>query len=517
MRARAVRWWIFALAALVFALASGRARAADPDRSTPRRSMQGLIEAGHAGDYDRAAQYLDLRYLPPARQKTEGPTLARDLVYVLDHHVDVDLDELSDAPDFTADARDPKQTTAAFGQLVLHEETVTLTLVRLKQDGAQRWLVSRSTTQLIPELEKVYGPSHWEERLPAFLKNPRLLGNAPWQWAAVALGALGAYAIGRLVAAVVIALLARAARRTKTKHDDELVEAARRPLRTVLAVLIFRGAIEFAQLTPTVETFFSRVAYTALVLAVGWLAVRALRSSTDWIEARLGEGASDARGLRTQLTVLRRVGSVLVVLLAGAVVLLQFDFVRSVGMSLLASAGIVSLVVGLAAQKTLGAVVAGVQLSIAQPLRIGDSVTVEGESGDVEQIHLTYVVIRCWDHRRLIVPIGRLLDLPFVNWTKLGTELFGVVTLHVDWSTPVEEVRRELERACKESKLWDERRASLIVQDTLPDALILRALVSAEDADKLFDLRNEVREKLVAFLQAREGGKYLVRRREQRA
>jgi hypothetical protein len=140
---------------------------------------------------------------------------------------------------------------------------------------------------------------------------------------------------------------------------------------------------------------------------------------------------------------------------------------------------------------------------------------VEGESGDVEQVHLTYVVIRCWDHRRLIVPIARLLEQPFVNWTKLGTELFGVVTLHVDWSTPVDAVRAELERVCKASKLWDGRKASLIVQDTLPEALVLRALVSAEDADKLFDLRCEVREKLVLFVQALEGGKYVARQRLQ--
>lgn len=510
--ARRVVWWWVASLALLACLVARPARAAELDRSTPRRALQGLLEAGHAGDFDRAAQYLDLRYLSAPRQKTEGPTIARDLVYVVDHHVDVDLDDLSDAPE----AGDPKNTTVSFGQLVLHEETVSLTLVRLKQDGGQRWLVSRATAQLVPELDRVYGPAHWESRLPAFLQNPRLLGNAPWQWAAIVLGAIASYLIGRAVAAAAIALLHRAARRTATKHDDDLVEAARRPLRLVLAVLLFRGAIELELLTPTVETFFSRVAYTALVLAVGWLAVRALRSSTDWVEARLGEGSEDPRGLRTQLTVLRRVGSVVVVLVAGAVVLLQFDFVRSVGMSLLASAGIASLVVGLAAQKTLGAVVAGVQLSVAQPLRIGDSVTVENESGEVEQIHLTYVVIRCWDQRRLIVPIARLLDLPFVNWTKLGSELLGVVTLHVDWRTPIDKVRDELARAVKDSKLWDGRKASLIVQDTLPDALLLRALVSAEDADKLFELRTEIRERLVRFVQTLDDGRYLVRRREER-
>lgn len=338
-----------------------------------------------------------------------------------------------------------------------------------------------------------------------FPENPRVFGNAPWQWAAVLGAVLGAWLLGAVLSRLAIWLLAGAAKRTRTPHDDALVQAAKRPLRLALIVLLFRGGLTFAALTPRAEAFFVRGATVVLVFAVAWLAIRGLRSTTHWLEERLGGGGEDARGLRTHLRVMRRVAAALVVVVAGAVALAQFDFVRTAGMSLLASAGIVSLVVGLAAQKTLGAVIAGVQLSIAQPLRIGDAVTVENENGEVEQIHLTYVVIRCWDHRRLIVPVARLLEQPFVNWTKLGTALFGVVTLHVPWETPVDSVREELLRVCKQSKLWDGRKATLVVEDAFEKTLLLRALVSAKDAETLFALRREVRERLVGFVRGHAG------------
>lgn len=357
-------------------------------------------------------------------------------------------------------------------------------------------------------LEGAIGATHLGQGLPSFLQGPRVLGNAPWQWGAVLLGVVAAWILGHLVAKAAIWLLLHAARRTSTRRDEELVEAARRPLRLAVAVFLFREVVAVAGLTSPVEAHFLRAAYTVLVLAIAWFALRGLRSGTDWIESRLGEGAEDVRGLHTQLTVLRRIVAGLVVAVAGAIALMQFDFVRSLGVSLLASAGLVSLVVGVAAQKTLGAVIAGVQLSIAQPLRIGDAVTIEAESGEVEEIHLTYVVVRCWDHRRLIVPVARLLEQPFVNWTKLGTALFGVVTLHVPWATPVDAVREELARVCKESSFWDGRKANLVVLDTLPDALVLSALVSAKNVDQLFALRCEVREKLVHFVRTRQGGAF---------
>ena len=155
---------------------------------------------------------------------------------------------------------------------------------------------------------------------------------------------------------------------------------------------------------------------------------------------------ANARAVRTQLAVLRRVLVVVVWILATAALLMQFTVVRTVGVSLLASAGVAGVVLGLAAQKSIGALLAGIQLSITQPIRIGDSVLVEGEFGTVEEISLTYVVVRTWDLRRLLIPVTQFLEKPFQNWSKGGVEMLGPVVLQVDWTTDIDAVRKELAR-----------------------------------------------------------------------
>lgn len=299
------------------------------------------------------------------------------------------------------------------------------------------------------------------------------------------------------------------------------MEVARRPLRLVLAVLIFRIALELMELAPASESAVAHSVYTLLVVGLGWLIVSGLRSATDWIEERIEGGPKSVhsalarRGIRTQLTVVRRIGAVVTIVIGAAVVLLQFSVVREIGMSLLASAGVAGIVVGLAAQKTLGAVIAGVQLSLAQPVRIGDAVTIESEFGEVEEIHLTYVVVKVWDERRLIAPIQRLLDQTFVNWTRTGAPIHGTVFFHVDFRAPLDPLRAELDRICAESKRWDKRTANLVVDDANDRTLRLRAAVSAANTTDLGELRNEVREKLMAFVRSFDGGKYLPRAREE--
>src|SRR6185503_3018794 len=165
-----------------------------------------------------------------------------------------------------------------------------------------------------------------------------------------------------------------------------------------------------------------------------------------------------------------------VVVFATSIVLVQFEFVRSVGLSLLASAGLAGIVVGFAAQRSLAGIIAGLHLSITQPIRIGDSVMIEKEFGTIEEINLTYVVVRLWDDRRLVVPISRFLEHSFENWTKTTPELTGTVMLAVDYTAPVELIRKELERLCQGNEDWDGRTCSLQVVDVTDVAMTLRAL-----------------------------------------
>lgn len=361
-------------------------------------------------------------------------------------------------------------------------------------------------------------PRWLASRVPDALRGASVLGLQAWQWlglllafaAALVLGGAGAFVIGRVGG--------RIAARTAVQWDDELLRATRMPLRFFIGVLAFRLLVVWLELSPGATLVVNRVVAIATIDVVAWLVIRTASVVADAIERRsaaeAGDGAEGerrARGVKTQVHVIRRIVNVTVVILATALILMEFDVVRSVGVSLLASAGIAGVVLGLAAQKTLAGVLAGIQLTVTQPIRIGDVVIVEGEWGTIEEITLTYVIVKVWDERRLIVPITRFLEQPFQNWTMMTPDLLGTIFFYVDWTFPVDAMRVELERIVKAHPLWDGRVQSVCVTNAKETTLEVRALVSAADASRLWDLRVDVRERVVRWLQELEGGRYLPR------
>ena len=207
-----------------------------------------------------------------------------------------------------------------------------------------------------------------------------------------------------------------------------------------------------------------------------------------------------ARRIYTQVSVIRKVIITAVVIIATGSVLMLFDPVRQFGTSILASAGIAGIVIGFAAQRTLGNVLAGIQIALTQPLLIDDIVVVEGEFGQIEEITLTYVTVRTWDLRRMILPITYFVEKPFQNWSRVSTDLLGGVVLYLDYQTPIGELRKELKRLVENNPKWDQKVCGLQVTDTKQSTIEVRALVSATDPGKLSDLRCEVREGLIEFL-----------------
>ena len=220
----------------------------------------------------------------------------------------------------------------------------------------------------------------------------------------------------------------------------------------------------------------------------------------------------EARRVQTQTRVLSQVVQGAVVLVGLSLMLMTFPAVRQVGASLLASAGLLGIVAGFAARPVLGNLIAGLQIGLSQPIRIDDVVIVENEWGVIEQITGTYVVVRIWDQRRLIVPLQYWIEKPFQNWTRTSSELIGTVFLWVDYRMPLQPLRDELQRACEASVHWDKRLALLQVTEAGPTAMQLRCLVTAASAPAAWDLRCEVREALVAFVQ-RDYPQYLPRGR----
>jgi small-conductance mechanosensitive channel len=197
-----------------------------------------------------------------------------------------------------------------------------------------------------------------------------------------------------------------------------------------------------------------------------------------------------------------------IVVLGLGALLMAFQPVRRVGAGLLASAGVAGVIAGFAAQKSLGMIIGGLQLAITQPMRINDEVIVEGEWGVIEEITLTYVVVRVWDLRRLVVPITYFLEKSFQNWTRQSSDLIGVVFIYVDFLVPLDELRAESERIVRTSKRWDGRVFAFQVTDFKPDCVEIRILASAPTAPVTFDLRCEIREHLLTFLQVRYPGAF---------
>ncbi len=274
--------------------------------------------------------------------------------------------------------------------------------------------------------------------------------------------------------------------------------------RFAFIMLAFSLAVPIAPFRPKVADAVDRVLLAAFIVFLGWLAVVAANILMDRYVGRFKLDSSDnllARKAVTQVRLLKRViGSVLIVLTVGFA-LMSFDSVRQFGVSLFASAGIAGIAAGLAARPVLENLIAGVQLAFTQPIRLDDVLIVEGEYGTVEEITSTYVVMKLWDWRRMIVPLSYFFDKPFQNWTRTSASLIGSVMVYTDYTVPVDQVRRKVEEIAHESKLWDGKVVNLQVNDARDNVIELRALVSAANSGTLSDLKAEVREKLIAYLQ----------------
>jgi small-conductance mechanosensitive channel len=324
-----------------------------------------------------------------------------------------------------------------------------------------------------------------------------------------------AWSAGVLVAAVLAALLAhrivysaldRIAARTELTLYKSFTRYSRRPVRWIFPVMAMSAVAPGLPLPSDVRSGIVHALGLGLIAGIAWLAVSLIGVFEDVVAARYRIDSTDnltARRIQTQAQVLRRVATVIIIVVAAAAMLMTFPTARTIGAGLFASAGAAGLVVGLAARPTLASLIAGVQIALTEPFRLDDVVVVEGEWGKIEEIQTTYVVVRIWDQRRLVLPISYFIEKPFQNWTRTSAQILGTVFLYVDYTVPVEEVRQELRRILESSALWDQNVCVLQVTNVSERALELRALMSASDSGKAWDLRCLVRERLIAFLQER--------------
>jgi small-conductance mechanosensitive channel len=312
----------------------------------------------------------------------------------------------------------------------------------------------------------------------------------------------GALAVGiaLVLHAVAFRVMKRMAQGSDSASDGVLIKRLSSPTRVSLVAL---ALVLVAREAPMLAAVWAKVASFVMPILVGWMVLAILRALVETMKLRADVSAEDnlkARRKRTKLTMLNRLATFIVVFVVVGLVLLSIPGVRDIGVTLVASAGLAGLAVGAAAQPALKSLIAGIQMAITEPINIDDVVIVEGEWGWIEDIHTTYVVVKVWDERRLIVPTAYFLEKPFQNWTKSTAQLLGAVKLYLDPATTIGPIRQEFERLVKAHRLWDGRFQTTQVTNTERDAIEVRLLMSAKDSVALFDLRCDIREAMLAWL-----------------
>lgn len=322
--------------------------------------------------------------------------------------------------------------------------------------------------------------------------------------------------VGRLVLAVVVSVggslavawlsgrvIRLAARGRYAAFLTTLHRECHRPWRATLLVGGLLLAVPFSGVTGDLRGDVLHILLLGLIYAGAWLVIRILFVFEDTAFRRLPVDMADnrrRRRARTQIGLLRRLTAVIIGIVALAATLMTFSQLRALGASLLASAGVAGVVAGLAAQSVLGHVFAGLQLAFSDELRLDDVVVVDQEWGRIEEIRLTYVVVRVWDQRRLILPTSYFTTTPFQNWTRNEAQVLGSVILHLDFTADIDVLRAEAHRIVDASALWDRREWVMQVVDATETTICVRVIASAADAPSSWDLRCELREGLFGFL-----------------
>lgn len=304
---------------------------------------------------------------------------------------------------------------------------------------------------------------------------------------------------------ILLKVLGRLGRNPKYLLPLGTVKKVSRPLFVILIAITLR--LEDFRLLLGLGDYgywFRKASTLVFIFATTWLVLNIIKLLKHHILDKYDVSESNnlkARKVQTQFNILERIIIFIIIVLATGMALMSFEGIREIGVSIFASAGVAGIIIGFSAQKMIGTIIAGIQIAIAQPIKLDDVVIVEGEWGRIEEINLTYVVVKIWDKRRLILPTTYFIDQPFQNWTKTSADILGTVFLYTDYKVPFQALRDELTRILNETDLWDGEVNNIQVTDSKADYVEIRALMSAQDSSTAWELRVLVREKLITFLQ----------------
>ncbi|WP_234033053.1 mechanosensitive ion channel family protein [Erythrobacter rubeus] len=482
------------------------------DLETPQSLLESFLDAGFAQEWDRAAAALDLSEVPVGRQAAEGPELARKAIEIVHRSVVIDWRQIPDRPDAvdvssTAEAPlsgEPRRNIALW-YLRAEDRDYSFRIARVKADGSDPvWLISRQTVENIPALYERYGPTPFEEMLPAPLRAQAFWTLAWWEVVALPLVLLFAVGIANLTYAGIRAL-------RRSRDEEGLVYGVLRAVHLPATLAVFAGTFALVRLgvfnfSGAVSTFLDPLQITLFVAAIVAIVLTVIDTIAQFASESRTEELEDpdneeSRDYFTKLSAARRLVTVFVVMVAAGVVLLQTDIANTLGFSLLASAGVLGLIIVFAARQALGDLMASIQIAFAKTARIGDAVHWGGQWCYVERIGFTHLRLRTWDERRLMAPVSAFVNESFENWTKTDPSLMTHVELMLDHRADVDRLREEFQRFVEnDDGVMDAEEAKVQVVDHGSSAMTVRFLARARDPKAGWRLQCRVREHILAAI-----------------
>ena len=491
---------------------------------TPQATLEHFVISCRNKNFKEAAYALNFNLFPDNITEKEAINIAQKLYFVMDQRVAINWDGLPDRPDGQVDIRTTTNQAVAgearrsvvFGETQIKNRDIIFRLQRVKyQDYGAFWLISANTVENTEELYQVYGPTFLDRHMPTW--SQARIGTVPlWKPVLTFLLLIVSYILGK----VVILLI----RRIAQSFDRPIIMALSKrlgiPAALASGVLFFY--ISLNELISYSGAYSSTIyaILLAIVIASGtWFFMRILDFAMRYVaEHKIGdvtsENSHESRQLFTYLSVARRILTFTVVIIGTSIILSQFRSMEKLGVSMLASAGLATIILGIAAQSTLGNIIAGVQIALTKPARIGDTVIIEDRWGYVEDIRFTYMIVRTWDLRRLIVPLKTVISDTFENLSITSPHSLNEIELYVDYRVDVDKLRAKFKELLEDSEDWDEEHPAIMqVTEMTEKSLKVRAICSASTAVIAWDLHCRLREQMVAYIKELEEGIYFTRSR----
>ncbi|PRX51921.1 mechanosensitive ion channel family protein [Salegentibacter salegens] len=491
---------------------------------TPQATLEHFVISCRNKNFKEAAYALNLNLMPKTITEDEAIDMAQKLYFVMDQRVAINWDGLPDRPDGQVDIRTTTNQAVAgaprrsvvFGETNIEDRDIIFRLQRVKyQDYGAFWLISANTVENTEELYQVYGPTFLDRHMPTW--SQAKIGTVPlWKPVLTILLLIVSYILGK----VVILLIRKIAKLFEKPIILALSKRLGVPAALATGVLFFYVTLNnLISYSGAFSSTIYAILLAVVIASITWFFMRILDFAMRYVaENKIGdvtsENSHESRQLFTYLSVARRILTFTVVIVGTAIILSQFRSLEKLGVSMLASAGLATIILGIAAQSTLGNIIAGVQIALTKPARIGDTVIIEDRWGYVEDIRFTYMIVRTWDLRRLIVPLKTVISDTFENLSITSPHSINEIEFYVDYRVDVDKLRTKFKELLENSEEWDEEHPPMLqVTEMTEKSLKLRAICSASTATIAWELHCKLREEMVAYIKELEEGIYFSRSR----